>query len=329
MKNIKILLVSFSTLFLSLHSYARESIDAVVMSACIAEISKSADDNETVGEIKRACRRKINNPLEKRRVLEKHASSNPFSILPYKPNYILPVTYSKAIKQPYLENLQGRDLDDFEAKFQMSLKYVVVEDLLFDELSLSTTLTTTSWWQSYNSDISAPFRETNYEPELLFNYSRAWNFFGLEVSNTSLSFNHQSNGQSGKLSRSWNRVIAGFIIADDNIIWNLKTWWRVPENAKQSINSPKGDDNPNIENYLGYGELGVLWKIDNDHNLEIGFRNNLRRNNKSTIQLGWSFPLNNHLRGYVEYFNGYGESLIYYDRHSSRLGIGLKLTDWL
>lgn len=299
------------------------------LSACIAEKSINADDNVTIGELKKQCSNILTNSIEKRRILENQASPNPFSILPHKPNYVLPVSYSNVSSTPYKERLEGETLDDVETKFQVSLKYLAMENAFFDDLDIYAAFTAVSWWQSYNSDISAPFRETNYEPELIFNYSRPWQFLGVDISNTSLSFNHQSNGQAGTLSRSWNRVIGAVTIVDDDLVWNLKAWWRLPEDDKESSFLSDGDDNPNIENYYGYGELGVLWQVNNDHNLDLMFRNNLKSNNRSTFQLGWSFPLTYRLRGYVEYFNGYGDGLIYYNQHSSRLSIGVKLTDWL
>ena len=255
------------------------------LSACIAEKSINADDNVTIGELKKQCSDILTNSIEKRRVLENQASPNPFSILPHKPNYVLPVSYSNVSSVPYQERLEGESLDDVETKFQVSLKYLAMENAYFDDLDIYAAFTAVSWWQSYNSDISAPFRETNYEPELIFNYSRPWQFLGVDISNTSLSFNHQSNGQAGTLSRSWNRVIGAVTIVDDDLVWNLKAWWRLPEDDKESSFLSDGDDNPNIENYYGYGELGVLWQVNNDHNLDLMFRNNLKSNNRSTCLL--------------------------------------------
>ncbi len=297
--------------------------------ACMAEALKTASADMTTGELRERCHTQINNTIDERIIFEKQASSNPFAISPHRPSYILPFTYSKPREGPYGNLLQGEEFDDAEIKFQISIKFLAYENLFKEGINVHAAFTSTSWWQAYNGDISAPFRETNYEPEIMFSYYKPWSLLGIPVIHSSLSLNHQSNGQAGILSRSWNRVIGGVTTASDNLVWNARAWWRLPEDEKQSPTDIAGDDNPNIEKYMGYGDIGVLWKLPRQHNLDMLLRNNLRSDNKGAIQLGWSFPLHKHLRGYVEYFNGYGESLIYFDQHVSRIGLGVKLTDWL
>ncbi|MCB1788057.1 MAG: phospholipase A, partial [Gammaproteobacteria bacterium] len=60
------------------------------------------------------------------------------------------------------------------------------------------------------------------------------------------------------------------------------------------------------------------------NNIESGF-------SRGAVELAWSFPLGDYpyLKGYVQYFSGYGESLIDYDQYVHRIGFGLALTDWL
>jgi len=69
--------------------------------------------------------------------------------------------------------------------------------------------------------------------------------------------------------------------------------------------------------------------MDN-HSFDILLRNNLNfDDNYGAVQLGWSFPLTDRVKGYVQWFNGYGESLIDYDAHSNSIGFGIQLSDWL
>ena len=299
------------------------------INACLSANVILAQDNVTIEELRESCLSQPSDPLNQRRALEKSAENNPFALIPYKPNYILPVTYSDGSTEPYKKLDSNDDFDDVEVKFQVSLKYIVAEDIMTPGLDVELGFTAVSWWQAYNSDSSSPFRETNYEPEIIMQYTQPWDLFGLPVAISSISLNHQSNGQSGSLSRSWNRIIGTLAFTHNDFVWAVRGWWRLPEDEKETPDSSRGDDNPDIEKYLGYGDLNMVWKLPYNHNLDFKLRNNLRTDNKGSVQVGWSFPLSKHLFGYVEYFNGYGESLIYYNQSVSRIGVGFRLTNWL
>ncbi len=300
-----------------------------VIFACVSEAIKRAEDNQTVGEIRLQCKQKDKSLMSDKRIFEKQVSSNPFAILPYRPNYILPYTLSNASDAPYDSLLQGREFDDVELVFQISVKYAAIEDMLVKDLDLELAFTTISWWQAYNGALSSPFRETNYEPELMLSYYKPWTVFGLKIDQSFLSLSHQSNGRGGSLSRSWNRIVGGVKFATGDFIWGLKTWWRFDEGSKKFENDPAGDDNPDIIEFMGHGELDLRWNVDKNHNIDLMLRNSFHRNNKGAIKLGWTYSFNKQLHGYVEYFNGYGESLIYYNQDVSRIGVGVKFTDWL
>ena len=221
---------------------------------CLLNALKLAAPEQTVNELRHTCSGKAPTLFKQRVELEKQASKNPFAIIPHKPNFVLPASVTSINREPYVDLPADLELDDVEIKFQISLKYLAAQDLLFKDLDLQVAFTATSWWQAYNGAISAPFRETNYEPEIILNYHHSWSFLSLPVEQTSLSFNHQSNGQTGSLSRSWNRIILGLAFAPtDNMLWGIRTWYRLPEKQKLDALDASGDDNPDIEKYMGHG----------------------------------------------------------------------------
>ncbi|MCZ2723184.1 phospholipase A [Marinomonas sp. 15G1-11] len=260
--------------------------------------------------------------LEQRVRRESATTSNPFVITPHRPNYFLPLAYTHDpnSRNQSEDSLSEESLDSLEFKFQISLKFPVSTNVLNTNTSLWFAYTQQAYWQAYNSEISAPFRDTNHEPEvfLLYQVKEAGGFTPKYVS---FGINHQSNGRVEPFSRSWNRIFAEFLFEHENTVLSIKPWYRLPE-------SREDDDNPNIEKYLGYGELNLVHVID-DYSIDLMLRNNLRTDNKGAIQLGFTFPAWGKIRGYVQYFNGYGQSLLDYNNKTQSLGIGVTLTDWL
>ena len=263
---------------------------------------------------------------------ERAVRDNRSVLIAHKRNYFLPVTYATNPNNEPFEAVgdnADEELDNLEAQFQISLKLPISEGVFTDNDAIVGAFTLKAFWQVYNQDISAPFRETNYEPEVFWITPVPWNVFGGDATLVSLGLSHQSNGRAQLTSRSWNRVYAGLIWERSRYVYHLKTWWRIPEDEKDDPLAADGDDNPDIEDYMGNFEFTVAYR-KSDYEVSAMFRNNLDTDeNRGAIQLDWTFPLTGRYRGYLQYFNGYGESLIDYNAHINRIGVGIILTDLL
>ena len=247
-------------------------------------------------------------------------------ILPYRPSYILPVTYFDDPNDQVLIDSVGEgqlpteEFDDVEVKFQISFMLPLWREIADSNVGFYFAYTQVSFWQMYNSDLSEPFRDTNYEPEGVFLWDTEFDVLGFRNEAILFGFNHQSNGRGNEvLTRAWNRIFVNFLLERDDLVLGIKPWVRVGDD----------DENPNIDKFLGYGEVRAIYPYG--ENVFSGmFRNNFRVDgNRGAVELAWSRPMNDYIRWYVQYFYGYGENLLDYDYLNHRIGIGIALTDYL
>jgi len=256
--------------------------------------------------------------------LDDEAKRGAFLFRPHRPNYFLPLKASNSPNNASFPATQGQTdlrLDPVEAELQLSFKIKGMQGVFgHDNVDLWFGYTTTSFWQTYNHSLSSPFRETNYEPEAMLVFRTDYDLAGFRGRFLNLGLVHQSNGRGAALSRSWNRVYAQFGFERGNLALLVRPWYRIPERDGDD------SDNPDIEDYMGHGDLlAVYSKGRNTYSLLL--RSNFGTpDHRGALKLNWSFPLYGRLRGYVQYFNGYGESLIDYNHSQQSLGLGVSLT---
>ena len=250
--------------------------------------------------------------------------SKRYSIDVYRPNYLLLASYSSRKNNvPFLSlfdavNNPNAKMQSTEAEFQISFKTRLwaTEDRRF---GIWGAYTQQSQWQVYNSDLSRPFRETNYMPELMASFRPGLSFRGMHWRLFNFGYTHQSNGRSDPISRSWDRLIAEFGVEWENLALLVRPWVVIDDG---------GDDNPNITDYYGHGDITAIYKLG-EHSFSLMALGNLDTE-KGAARFSWtSPPLIGPLRGYVQAFTGYGESMIDYDWKQNVIGAGVTLNSQL
>lgn len=252
----------------------------------------------------------------------------------YKQNYLLPLdNSSNPNNAPTSPNPNNQvpfsyPLSNKEVKFQFSVKTKLGSWGSDHTNTLWMAYTQQSFWQIFDTSHSRPFRESNYEPEVI--YSKRFlsgnqdNQFQLRILNAGIV--HQSNGQSDPRSRSWNRLYVqpGFekdFPEGGKFIVLPRLWLRIFQEK-----NPLENDNPDITHYLGYGDIEVRYLGDVKQQYSILAR--IR-----SLQVDLAYPINkvlpvirrSDLNAHFQYFTGYGESLIDYNQRHNSWGIGISL----
>jgi phospholipase A1 len=243
----------------------------------------------------------------------------------HEPNYLLFARYTSDVNRAPYEPLfdafaEDYDFENVEAKFQVSVKgrLATTEDRRW---GLWFAYTQQNQWQVYAGDISSPFRETNYMPELFGSFRPGVQIGAFDFNLLNFGFNHQSNGRADPISRSWDRLFVEGGFERENLALVVRAWTRVRPGDYE-------DDNPDITDYLGYGQLTALYRW-NDNTFTLMGRGNLA-SGKGAAQFSWtSRPVLGPMRVHFQLFSGYGESLIDYDWNQTTVGLGVTLNDLL
>ena len=266
--------------------------------------------------------------LSDRWELDSATRKGTFRITPYKPLYVTAGRWSTdPNEKPVSENpkynypLNNIVLGRYEARFQLSLKVKALQGIFGRHGDLWVGYTQKSHWQIYNTTYSRPFRETNYEPELILNFATNFSLFGLKTRMLGIAFNHQSNGRAEWLSRSWNRVILHAGFERGRWVVLLRPWLRLPD---------ADDENPAITDNIGRADATVIYRtgrnlfsVVGSHSLRGGTKN------RGQVQFDWTFPVTGNLRGDLQILHGYGETLIDYNHRQTTIGLAVSLVDWL
>jgi len=226
----------------------------------------------------------------------------------HKPMSLLPLTYS------------GRyPGNNSEVLFSVSLKFRVHKSV-----PLYFAYSQKSFFQALNGSQSKPFRENNFNPEAFFRlkpkHPEQWWHLAAD-----LGIEHESNGQSLPDSRSWDRLYVAPYWQREKTLVYWKWWWRIPEQQKRPETDPKRDDNPNIQDFLGYSELKIQQQLFDHHQISSTLRFN-PTTGRGSAGVVYTVPGPGDGFFWTFYaFNGYGESLLDYDRSVTRVGVGISV----
>jgi phospholipase A1 len=236
-----------------------------------------------------------------------------------------------------------------QVKFQISMKFrVLAPDLYVLKYNLFPAYfayTQKSLWNIGQK--SGPFEESNYNPEFFLDYPVNAAIIGrLKLRNIVISpIEHESNGLAGPQSRSWNRqyvlIKFGFeskeklevtnSFLSDKALLYVKLWHASGYYDQDAYLRSIGSSDTFLD-YMGKGETGLsvrnfLWRGSlRDHQLDIKtpiFRD--KRKNSYEFEFRQQLP-NTNFALYLQYWYGYGETLLRFDQFGRRGFVGLSFS---
>lgn len=224
----------------------------------------------------------------------------------YEDTYVMQ-TLSDGVNQKLYDDAYGDvgKLNDYEIKFQFSLSVPVWRK---EGTALMLSYTQLSLWQFGNSEISSPFRETNYKPQVFLMQQGNFGPFN----NFEIGYRHQSNGREENISRSWDMGYIAIERVNSKVEYGIQGWYAV-----------NLSDNEDIQDFIPPYELWAKFHAGNGY-LKVRTAYNFDTD-KGHIEAGLTIPVSKFVGLYFQVWEGYGESLIDYNYRQTRVGAGITI----
>ena len=221
----------------------------------------------------------------------------------YKDNYFIVGT-----KVPGIPNSHNSDV-----KFQISLGIRLTDAILPWNSFIFLMYTQKTFWNVFQE--SLPMGDINFNPGI--GWSKPFFSQGRYVGKITLMLEHESNGRDGLDSRSWNKIsFSGSALIDEWLMVHAKFWIPIID----------GENNRDILKYCGIYQSGVVVTTP-DKKFSFGFtwvkRSGFNLNFNTIMEFTWRVHKKSNLNLFAQYYNGYGENLLYYKEYRSMLRIGL------
>lgn len=199
-----------------------------------------------------------------------------------------------------------------DAKFQVSIRHRLTNSTLPFKTYLFLTYTQKAFWDVFKE--SFPFRDLNYNPSL--GIGKTLVYKNRLLGAIALQLEHESNGKDGIDSRSWNKVTmtSTFIIHEH---WMLESEMWIP--------IVDGNENKNIVDYSGWANFSVDYTSPNKKyvfGVSVTKRKGWNLNHNVTLQAAARIFSDSNQFLFLEYYNGYGESMLDYKQYRQRLRLG-------
>ena len=200
-----------------------------------------------------------------------------------------------------------------DVKFQISFQQRLTKSVLPWNTYLYLFYSQKALWNVFER--SLPFHDLNFNPGL--GISRYVILKNRLVGKVTLMIEHESNGRDGTASRSWNKISwAGEAYISPNLMAHAKFWIPIVD----------GKYNKDILKYSGISQAGFQ-AISNDDkwvlDMTLVKRKGWNFNFNTIVQLGYRLNHNSNQFLMLQYYNGYGETLLDYNQYHSRIRIGL------